>query len=55
MAMMNLDELVDIISGDVGKTLTDSERSMLIRMLERSAQRGAEVDLLIAECKALIA
>lgn len=55
MAIMNLDELVDIISGGVGKKLTDNERSTLIRMLERSAQRGAEVDILIAECKALMA
>lgn len=53
--MMNLDELVDLISGEAGKDLTDSEQKTLIRMLERSAQRGAEVDLLIAECKALMA
>lgn len=53
--MMNLDELVDIVSGDAGTDLTEDERSTLIRMLERSAQRGADVDLLIAECKALLA
>ena len=53
--MMNLDEFVDLISGESGKDLTEGERSNLIRMLERAAHRGAEVDLLIAECKALMA
>lgn len=53
--MMNLDDLVDIISGDAGKDLTEDERANMTRMLERAAQRGADVDLLIAECKALLA
>ena len=52
---MTVAELVDMVAAANCKTLTDRERQHLIRMIERAAVRGASVDLLIEECRALLA
>lgn len=45
-------ELIELINNS---DLSDWERSNLIRMLERAAHRGADIDRLIEECIALTA